>query len=87
MLSVGNLLLFAGYVLVYAAVANRGVMATDPWLGLFTDAYTNSGAGAPIPGYQNQPGVQATAPPAQRRRQDKRAGPLAKSYIPTPPAY
>lgn len=33
------LLFFGGYTLVYAAVANRGLFATEPWLGLFTDAY------------------------------------------------
>lgn len=38
------LLTFAGYTLVYAAVANRGRFATDPWAGLFADAYTSNAA-------------------------------------------
>lgn len=32
-------LVFAGYTLVYAAVAKQGAFATDPWAGLFADAY------------------------------------------------
>ena len=38
----GTVLLLAGYVLVYASVAADGRFATDPWKGLFADAYTNS---------------------------------------------
>lgn len=37
----GTLFLFVGYSLVYAAVARGGVFATDPWNGLFFDAYTD----------------------------------------------
>lgn len=33
------LLLLAGYLLVYAAVAKNGRFATEPWEGLFHDAY------------------------------------------------
>ncbi len=36
------LLFFGGYTFVYAAVANRGLLATEPWLGLFTDAYATN---------------------------------------------
>lgn len=36
---VNTLLLFGGYVLVYAATANKGRFAADPWAGIFTDAY------------------------------------------------
>jgi hypothetical protein len=36
----GTLMLFGGYVLVYSAVANSGKFASEPWLGLFTDAYS-----------------------------------------------
>ena len=32
-------LILGGYTLVYAAVANRGKFATEPWAGLFMDAY------------------------------------------------
>lgn len=38
--------MFAGYALVYAAVANHGKYATDPWQGLFTDAYTEDKSSA-----------------------------------------
>jgi hypothetical protein len=41
-----SLLIFGGYVLVYAATANQGEFATEPWAGLFADAYTSSLAGA-----------------------------------------
>ncbi len=34
-----TLLVFAGYTLVYAAVANHGKYAQIPWLGVFRDAY------------------------------------------------
>lgn len=33
-------LAFSGYVLIYAAVAAGGKFATEPWAGLFADAYT-----------------------------------------------
>lgn len=33
-------LIFSGYILVYAAVAAGGKFATEPWAGLFYDAYT-----------------------------------------------
>ena len=35
-----TLLWFGGYLLVYAAVANGGRFAAEPWEGLFNDAYT-----------------------------------------------
>ena len=35
------LLTFMGYTLVYAAIAKQGRFATDPWTGLFADAYTS----------------------------------------------
>lgn len=39
----GPLFLFGGYVLVYAATAKGGVFATDPWNGIFADAYVDGG--------------------------------------------
>ena len=36
-LSVGTI--FVGYLLVYAAVANKGRFATAPWAGIVADAY------------------------------------------------
>ena len=53
----GVYLLLGGYVLVYAAVAGGGKFATDPWAGLFTDAYKK----APVGGIP-------TPPPTGRRR-------------------
>jgi hypothetical protein len=41
----GTLFVFAGYVFLYASVASGGKFATEPWAGLFADAYT----GAQIP--------------------------------------
>jgi hypothetical protein len=38
----GTLLIFAGYTLVYGAVAKGGRFATDPWAGLYLDAYTST---------------------------------------------
>lgn len=37
---VSTLLVFAGYCFVYASVAAGGRFATEPWAGLFADAYT-----------------------------------------------
>jgi hypothetical protein len=37
---VGIILLFGGYMLVYAATARGGKFATEPWAGLYADAYT-----------------------------------------------
>lgn len=33
-------LVFGGYLLVYAATANSGRFATEPWAGVLADAYT-----------------------------------------------
>jgi hypothetical protein len=38
--------LFAGYTLVYAAVADGGRFATTPWEALRRDAYAGAGNGA-----------------------------------------
>lgn len=48
-----TLLMFAGYTLVYAAVAAGGKFATEPWAGLFADAYTES----LDPSQKQQPGA------------------------------
>jgi hypothetical protein len=34
--------LFVGYLLVYAATANHGAFATEPWAGILADAYTDT---------------------------------------------
>jgi hypothetical protein len=39
------LLILGGYMLVYAAVAKGGVFATEPWLGLYADAYQGGSTG------------------------------------------
>ena len=46
----GPILLFFGYVLVYAGIAHGGVFATDPWNGIFADAYTDINLTGPGPG-------------------------------------
>lgn len=38
----GILFVFFGYMLVYASVAAGGKFATEPWAGLFSDAYTGT---------------------------------------------
>lgn len=40
MKALSMVLVFGGYMLIYAAVANQGKFATEPWAGLFADAYT-----------------------------------------------
>lgn len=42
MKALATLLIFGGYLLVYAAVAKQGKFATEPWAGLFADAYTTT---------------------------------------------
>lgn len=39
------LLLLGGYMLVYGSVAKSGRFATEPWEGLFHDAYDNAASG------------------------------------------
>lgn len=41
MRGLATLLIFGGYMLVYAAVADQGKFATEPWAALFADAYTS----------------------------------------------
>jgi hypothetical protein len=44
---VGLLLMFGGYVLVYAGMANHGEFVSNPWAGIFSDAYPSvKGGGA-----------------------------------------
>lgn len=44
---VAIIMTFIGYVLVYAGVANGGKFATQPWMGIIDDAYSQgSSAGA-----------------------------------------
>lgn len=40
----GIVFVMAGYTLVYAAVANHGQFATEPWAALFADAYEQTGS-------------------------------------------
>lgn len=55
----GPVLLFFGYTLVYASVAHGGVFATDPWNGIFADAYTDvtNGGSAPSSGSTGSSGT------------------------------
>jgi hypothetical protein len=41
----GQLLVLAGYTLIYAGVANGGVLASNPAAGLTVDAYTGLAPG------------------------------------------
>ena len=43
---IGTLLLFAGYTLIYSAVANGGRFVTEPWAALLGDAYTDTSTSA-----------------------------------------
>ena len=52
---VGTLLLLAGYTLLYGSVANGGKFATNPWAGLFTDAYPKPQQQQPQQGMPGQP--------------------------------
>lgn len=62
----GTLVMFVGYTLIYAAVANRGKFATEPWLGLMGDAYLPSAPGPSSASGDTTPSVSpgATTPPA-----------------------
>lgn len=40
----GIMLALLGYTLVYAATANHGRFATQPWAGITGDAYADVGA-------------------------------------------
>lgn len=57
MLVVGSLLVLFGYTLVYAAVANGGILATNPSAGLTTDAYTGQGPVNPLAARENALGI------------------------------
>lgn len=51
-----TLLLLGGYLLIYAAVAKSGRFATQPWEGLFQDAYMVDTAPAASKDIQAPPG-------------------------------
>lgn len=51
-----NACLFIGYLLLYAATANHGRFALEPWQGVYTDAYTGEGQAGPA-GSQGPVGV------------------------------
>lgn len=56
---------FAGYTLVYAAVANGGKLASRPWDALREDAYTGGSphaASHPSVGSQIAKGIEAIVP-------------------------
>lgn len=57
-------LMFTGYTLIYAGIANQGQFAENPWMGLFADAYpTVSGSSGGGAAPNSSPGAQ-TAPPS-----------------------
>lgn len=43
---VATIMVFIGYVLVYAGVANGGKFATQPWMGILDDAYSQGSSTA-----------------------------------------
>lgn len=47
--ALGIMLALLGYVLVYAATANHGAFATQPWAGITGDAYA-AGTGTNLGG-------------------------------------
>lgn len=51
-----TLLLLGGYLLVYAAIAKSGRFATEPWEGLFQDAYDVPAAPTPSKDIAAPPG-------------------------------
>lgn len=55
---VGIALVFGGYILVYAATARGGRFATEPWAGLFADAYTTTGNTNMTPSEQKTAGAE-----------------------------
>lgn len=59
----GGIFLLAGYMLVYAAAAKGGQFATDPWTGLFADAYEGFGGmvGGTIAGVGSEIGSAVTS--------------------------
>ena len=69
-----TLLVMGGYVLVYAAIANHGKFATDPWLGVLADAYQDQPTTAPSAPSPTTPAPSTTVPlpgvltPSQRQR-------------------
>ena len=65
---VSILTLLFGYTLVYAGVARGGVIAKNPWLGLYVDVYsTQEEAANPTPPQQSAPSLARTR--AQLMRQ------------------
>lgn len=59
-------LIFSGYALIYAAVAAGGKFATEPWAGLFADAYTETFHGQekakPVTNLQGGPALKGMSP-------------------------
>lgn len=49
------LLLLGGYILVYASIARGGRFATEPWQGLFEDAYDTVPQSQDIPAEPGKP--------------------------------
>lgn len=62
---VGMILMWLGYVLLYAGIANHGRFATQPWAGVYADAY-DSGIGTG--GLNDIPGIEGDSAPQGRRR-------------------
>ena len=65
---VSSALMFIGYLLVYAAVADSGKYATQPWKGVLGDAYTDTGPQTPGP---SGPNIPQGPGPGQKRQPAK----------------
>jgi hypothetical protein len=73
------ILVFSGYMLVYASVAKGGLFALEPWAGLFADAYSTT-----LTQSQADSGVSPT-PAASAPNVGTAATPGNTSVGPTPP--
>lgn len=76
-------LIFSGYALIYAAVAAGGKFATEPWAGLFADAYTETGKNTQGPNYRGT-GMSKADYFASTNAPERRAGLMPGPAGPTP---
>lgn len=73
-------MLFAGYMLVYAAVANGGVFTLHPWAALFADPYTVDPSQAPSSGTPSSP-PSGVDPATGRPLRESGGGPAGQTGV------